>query len=765
MVAVVVILSSVLFAVGSVALAHMWSASGEAERTTVLDVGGDGVTYDRTIVRTTESGARRTTYFLGDVLVAAAWDRDGTGLDDLWLRVDAEWFVDRQAIDDDGDGVADRVWRVERDGTVVALDVRRVGGTGSAGWLVGVGVLVGVLAVGGALVAQRRRRTNAPPGVAGPAGALGITIALVVPMVALGPAPQVEAVPGMSSARALYDDECELDEERFAREWERYSDLDERIPLRSRSVEAQEVAASIATLQRLLGDHYELQAILEVEREELDALREYRHALVNDLRRNLVRSFIRLTMLTATHIKSAVDLRGSVQNLLFGDTVAQVFGAVLAVGRAYRPAVDERVSEARLAAEDVAWTGVTSFLEQLGDPGKVASAVAATAVQQGWRAVPEMDLTDEEVAILRDQHLRREDLDATMLEYERRLAEGREQLAEYEAGMDALVERLDTARAAERDRVRDAVLAECRRLRDRDADADADADAVTGDDAPIVGDDDAGPVTSVPGDRTPLVGTWVAEDGSFGYEFGADGSWRSVDASGEQTGRFDVVTDGTVATITFRAADGDQLRHLLSASYRVQGDSLVFTIAGREVRLRRGPLPDLESVGATFDVDSPAVPVRVNGDLRYRFTAASSPVDGWRPGRSLRPFDVVGTVTVGRDGTASGSLTVGYECIQCTSPGEAASAQSTVALRPGTPTEPQGTTSVWRVEGVADIRVRLDGVEIVAGQSRPWTYQWSGAVDYWVERSSGVWGVIEFGSPPNPDFESFVIGFQVISPV
>ena len=104
----------------------IWAAlsGGSAMAADTVDVGGSAVAYDTTYVEASDvDGADRTTFYVGDTLVAAAWDRDADGRRDLWMRVDADWHVDRVAADRDGDGIADTVVAVDHEGetTVEAI--------------------------------------------------------------------------------------------------------------------------------------------------------------------------------------------------------------------------------------------------------------------------------------------------------------------------------------------------------------------------------------------------------------------------------------------------------------------------------------------------------------------------------------------------------------------------------------------------------------------------------------------------------------------
>jgi hypothetical protein len=50
----------------------------------------------------------------------------------------------------------------------------------------------------------------------------------------------VSAAPPVMASENVLNDDCSINREVFDREWKKYSDLDERIPLQSRSLEAQQ---------------------------------------------------------------------------------------------------------------------------------------------------------------------------------------------------------------------------------------------------------------------------------------------------------------------------------------------------------------------------------------------------------------------------------------------------------------------------------------------------------------------------------------------
>ncbi len=444
--------------------------AGAASAADGVDVGGAAVEYHTSFTDVASSdGAERTVYYRENVLVAASWDTNADGRDDLWMRVGTDWRVDRVAADWDFDGVVDVVDDIEPDadgdtGPVEAAAVASApeGGDeqseGVSGVLLAVAGLVVVLLV--ALLAAwliRRRRPGA------------VAILLVLALVAA-------AAPADASGD-LFDEDCNINEERFDEEWEKYSDFDERVD--SPSYEVQQFDAAIAEAQRLLLEAFELEMDLAMEDQAIIALSEYRSALGRDQKRNLVRAFIRMTMLTGGTIKGAVNLSSSVKAL--GGTVLQQIGGSLNLLDHFTIQSEEQKQTVRSAVEGVGWSVFKDTLESLGDPNSMVKTLITSTMQEAnkFAELPEWKISDAEFQVLRDQHLKSRLLDLVMLEAERDQVVRRAQLESVEQDLEAAVADADTMRAAEKERVRALLIADCEKRREESSPTTSVAATVT----------------------------------------------------------------------------------------------------------------------------------------------------------------------------------------------------------------------------------------------------------------------------------------------
>ena len=112
------------------------------------------------------------------------------------------------------------------------------------------------------------------------------------------PTPSPELTPTPFTPSGPMNEDCSIDQAEFAQEWFKYSDLDDRIPLNDRSYEAQQYAETAQRIIDLGLKSFNTQAVMEIDAHARQELREYRTALVQNQRNNLVKAFIRLAYIT-----------------------------------------------------------------------------------------------------------------------------------------------------------------------------------------------------------------------------------------------------------------------------------------------------------------------------------------------------------------------------------------------------------------------------------------------------------------------------------
>lgn len=123
------------------------------------------VDYDQSFDTDTDSDGLldRTSYYLGENLVFTAWDTDGDGKKDLWLRYDDEKYLDLELADTNKDGKPDEIAEFDRAENVTYIEPAN----GLSGVVPKAAVaLAAVLAAVAAVMLIRRNK--APKGGDGP---------------------------------------------------------------------------------------------------------------------------------------------------------------------------------------------------------------------------------------------------------------------------------------------------------------------------------------------------------------------------------------------------------------------------------------------------------------------------------------------------------------------------------------------------------------------------------------------------------------------
>ncbi len=113
-----------------------------------------------------------------------------------------------------------------------------------------------------------------------------------------------------------FDSDCNINESEFNEIWKKYSDFDDRIDFSSRSWETQQNLGVYEKIMNLKVRNFELERDMEIDRQLRLTMREYKVALVQNIRTNLLKSFWRLSYVTYTTIKSAKGLGGSYSTVL-----------------------------------------------------------------------------------------------------------------------------------------------------------------------------------------------------------------------------------------------------------------------------------------------------------------------------------------------------------------------------------------------------------------------------------------------------------------
>lgn len=199
--------------------------------------------------------------------------------------------------------------------------------------------------------------------------------------------------------------ECREALKNFDQEWEKYSDLDRRSGT-DISWEVQQFNSEFNDIAELVALANEIEYELAIMAELRLEMRAYKAALVQNVKVNLLKAFWRLSYTTYSTIKSGLGMKGTVEKLVDPDNVVQGVGAGLKLLQSQIPPheknlqIDTSTTEGKV--KSMAWNATLEALESVGDPADIAKQFMKDA---RGAVVPSADISDEEIEILRTQHL------------------------------------------------------------------------------------------------------------------------------------------------------------------------------------------------------------------------------------------------------------------------------------------------------------------------------------------------------------------------
>jgi len=262
-----------------------------------------------------------------------------------------------------------------------------------------------------------------------------------------------------AKGEGVMNDDCTINQSVFDKEWEKYSDLDERIPLRSRSHEAQQYYNVLSQLVKLKTEVLLLERDMEIDRLMRLELRDYKKALVQNIKVNLLKSFWRLTYITYDTLKSAKGLGESYSKFVNSSKIVEKLGAGLKLASGLKPNQAGNTQSIKSSISKVATSGALEALESMGDPKSIGQSVFEETTKQ---VLPSADLTPEEIELLRKQHLETRLLDDILMESYKLNLTRRNKLEEMKTRSEKLEDELAGWIAAEKQRVADQLVAACK---------------------------------------------------------------------------------------------------------------------------------------------------------------------------------------------------------------------------------------------------------------------------------------------------------------
>lgn len=282
-------------------------------------------------------------------------------------------------------------------------------------------------------------------------------------------------VPAPLFAEDIIDEEGNINEEVFEREWRKYSDFpaqgqsvhsDANFPLQSRSWEVQQFYGTQDQIQELKYEALLLEAEMEYDRQMRLELREYRKNLVQNIRVNLLKSFWRLSFMTYDTIKTGRKLGKSYAKLFTAESAKTVVEGLSNIKNALDVVdgltpKDEKSELVKALSSEI---GVLEDLDKvLTNPLQIAVVAAERVKGQADKFLPKAEITEEEIQILRTQHLNREALDEVLQESYRENIIRRDRVKAIEGEIAELQAKQVEWELAEKNRVREMLLSSNRK--------------------------------------------------------------------------------------------------------------------------------------------------------------------------------------------------------------------------------------------------------------------------------------------------------------
>ncbi|MBU1164586.1 hypothetical protein KKA15_03420 [Patescibacteria group bacterium] len=261
-----------------------------------------------------------------------------------------------------------------------------------------------------------------------------------------------------------YNEDCTLKQDEYDRDWKKYSDIDERLDYDERSYEAQNALVAYDAMIDLMAEGFELERDIELETQMQGVLGEYREALVQNIKTNLLKSFWRLSWITYSTIQNAKGLGSSYSTLLTTGATVETVGAGLKVVQGLTPANSALAIDTRELSGKAKSVGANVALEaidSLGDPIKVATEFVKSST---LAALPSADLTPAEINILRDQHLTKGVIDDVLKASIEANAPRQARLAEIETQVAQYQQEIDSWESKEKERVAASLVDSCKTL-------------------------------------------------------------------------------------------------------------------------------------------------------------------------------------------------------------------------------------------------------------------------------------------------------------
>ncbi|HLC94872.1 MAG TPA: hypothetical protein VJH89_00140 [Patescibacteria group bacterium] len=248
----------------------------------------------------------------------------------------------------------------------------------------------------------------------------------------------------------------------FEQAWKKYSDMDDTIPVNERSYEAKQHFEKLTKVVENTKEIFLLERDMEIDRQARLALKEYKTALVNNIKTNLLKAFWRLAWITYDNIQSGRASGGTFEKMYDLPSLGEGMAAYLKTVRSVTPGdsvIAINTENLSGKVKNVGLSVALDALESVGDPVAVATTLISESVKQTFGLA---DITQEEIKILEEQHLKNRLLDDIVQESYRQNRERRLRVMALKADNEILKMEMNDLENKERERVRENIVDSCK---------------------------------------------------------------------------------------------------------------------------------------------------------------------------------------------------------------------------------------------------------------------------------------------------------------
>ncbi len=279
---------------------------------------------------TTGDGYRdRRSYYLGNDMVFVSWDENADWNYEISMRLADGMYVDSQISDMNNDGIIDTVATFSNDGEKIFMESDLLNIRGAEPrekpytrelsvetlfWIV-FPLILGIVFLVILIISVKNKKASRM-----------ISLLLCGTMIGL-------TMANPAYASDIYNEDGSVNQEVFEKDWEKYSDIDVRIPIEQRSYEAKEYGKAEQEIDRLYSLMYQTAANQEINRLNYVDLVAYKKAIDTTHKKNLIKSTIRLAAFTGYTVNDSIGkgktFAGNI--LKSGATLVTQLGDVLTV--------------------------------------------------------------------------------------------------------------------------------------------------------------------------------------------------------------------------------------------------------------------------------------------------------------------------------------------------------------------------------------------------------------------------------------------------